>query len=130
MSRKNIYNTEILVWGEAPSDSIICRWQRPYISDSGLLDVLPSLRHLSPYTNLSSLRQGLRGDGDSFSAAKAAISLANLGMDPSRFQIKQVFLFLLGAVKGYRVEKLLGEIESTLKTSFPLKIREFDQAVY
>ncbi|EXL64058.1 hypothetical protein FOPG_19672 [Fusarium oxysporum f. sp. conglutinans race 2 54008] len=98
--------------------------------NSGLLDVLPSLRHLSPDADLSSLRDGLRGDTDSFSPAKVATTLVNLGMDPSSFQIKQVFLFLLGAVEGYRVEKFLEGIELEIESLFPLKIQEFDQAAH
>ncbi|KAF5573400.1 hypothetical protein FPANT_12397 [Fusarium pseudoanthophilum] len=130
MGRKDIYNTEILIWGEIPLNSIICQWRRSHISNSGLLDVLPSLRHLSPGANLNSLRDGLRGDIDSFFPAKVVTTLVNLGMDPSSFQIKQVFLFLLGAVEGYRVEKLLEGIESELESLFPLKIQEFDQAAH
>ncbi|KAH7462782.1 hypothetical protein FOMA001_g18271 [Fusarium oxysporum f. sp. matthiolae] len=127
---KDVYNTEILIWGEIPLESIICRWGRSPIMNSGLLDVLPSLRHLSPDADLSSLRDGLRGDTDSFSPAKVATTLVNLGMDPSSFQIKQVFLFLLGAVEGYRVEKFLEGIELEIESLFPLKIQEFDQAAH
>ena len=127
---EDIYNTELLVWGEVPADSIIYRWERSQILSSGIVDVLPSLCRLSAKTTLETLRYGLRGDYDSFSPRKAAIALASLGMDPSSLQTKQVFLFLLGSVAGYRVEKRLGDVASTLETEFPLKIQEFDQTVH
>jgi hypothetical protein len=127
---KDVYNTEILIWVEIPLDSIICRWGRSYILNSELLDVLPSLRHLSPNADLSSLRDTLRDDTDSFSPGKVTTTLVNLGMNPSSFQVKQVFLFLLGEVEGYRVETFPQGIKSKLESLFPLKIQEYDQAAH
>jgi len=130
IGRYPIYNTEILAWGKIPSCAIICSWKRSRIAESGLFDVLPSLRSVSHNTTLSSLREGLRGDLDSYIPAKVAIALTNLGMNPSSMVTKQVFLFLLGAVHGYRVEKSLLEISNILEVEHSRMILEFDQATH
>jgi hypothetical protein len=49
-------------------------------------------------------------------------------MEPSHFQIKQVFIFLLGQAVGYSVEKILGNVEVQLETTLSPVIEEFEQA--
>ena len=128
LGRKAIYNTEILVWGEVPAKSVICRWPRSEIYRSGLLDVFPSLGKLKPGMRLDDLRCRLRGDFPSFSSTKVASALVYLGMEPSHFQIKQVFIFLLGQAVGYSVEKVLGNVEAQLEATLSPVIEEFEQA--
>jgi hypothetical protein len=125
---KAIYNTEILVWGEVPAKSVICRWPRSEIYCSGLLDVFPSLGKLKPGMRLDDLRCRLRGDFPSFSSTKIASALVYLGMEPSHFQIKQVSNFLLGQAVGYSVEKVLGDVEAQLEAALSPVIEEFEQA--
>jgi hypothetical protein len=124
---KAIYNTEILVWGEVPAQSIICRWPRSEIYRSGLLDVFPSLGKLERGLPLDGLRRRLSGDFSSISSTKVASALVYLGMEPSHFQIKQVFIFLLGQASGYSVEKVLGNVEAQLEATLSPVIG-FEQA--
>jgi hypothetical protein len=49
-------------------------------------------------------------------------------MEPSHFQIKQVFIFLLGQAVGYSVEKVLGDVEAQLEATLSPVIEEFEQA--
>jgi len=51
-------------------------------------------------------------------------------VEASRFQIKQVFLFLLGQAAEYSVEKKLGNVEAQLKSCFPDVVDEFERAAY
>jgi hypothetical protein len=48
-----------------------------------------------------------------------------LGIEPSHFQIKQVFIFLLGQAIGYFVEKVLHNVEAQLKAMLSPVIKEF-----
>ncbi|KAG8531637.1 uncharacterized protein KY384_003268 [Bacidia gigantensis] len=127
---KDIYNTETLVWGEIPASSIICQWQREQIVTSGLVDIFPALTNLSPKARLQDLRDSLRCVTPPFFARKVAQALVKLGMEASRFQIKQVFLFLLGQAAGYRVEKELGNVEAQLESRFPEVVDKFERAAY
>jgi len=127
---KHKFNTETLVWGEIPASSIICQWQRAQIVSSGLLGIFPALSNLVPETRLSDLRANLRCVIPPFFARKVAQALVNLGMEASRFQIKQVFLFLLGQAGGYSVEKELDNVEAQLESRFPEVVDEFERAVH
>jgi hypothetical protein len=128
LGQKAIYNTEILVWGEVPAKSVFCRWPWSEIYCSGLLDMFPSLGRLKPGMRLDDLRCRLRGDFPFFSSTKVASALVYLGMEPSHFQIKQVFIFLLGQAVGYAVEKVLGNVEAQLEATLLPVIEEFEQA--
>jgi hypothetical protein len=116
------------VWGEVPAKSVFCRWPRSEIYCSGLLDVFPSLGRLKPGMRLDDLRCRLRSDFPSFSSTKVASALVYLGMEPSYFQIKQVFIFLLGQAVGCAVEKVLGNVEAQLEATLLPVIEEFEQA--
>ena len=127
---KHIYNTETLVWGEIPSSSITCQCQQERIVSSGLLDIFPALTNLSPEARLQDLRDNLACILPPFFAQKVAQALVKLGMEASRFQIMQVFLFLLGQAAGYSVGKELGNVEAQLKSCFPEVVDEFERAAY
>lgn len=102
---KNIYNTETLVWGKIPATSIICQWHRVDIVRSGLLGVFPALTNLQPAAKLCDLRHGLFRNIPPFFARNVARALVDLRMEPSRFQIKQVFFVLLSRAAGFPVEQ-------------------------
>ncbi len=97
---------------------------------SGLLDIFPALTNLSPEARLQDLRDNLQCVIPPFFAREIARALVKLGMEASRFQIKQVFLFLLGQAAGYSVEKELGNVEAQLKSCFPEVVDEFERAAY
>jgi hypothetical protein len=103
------------------------KWRWSDILLSGLFDVLPSLNKLSPDMKLETLRKTVRGDRP-FSASKIAEALILLGMDPSRFQTKQVFVFLLGRTAGYPVEKEFEKAERSLEATDSAAIHEFECA--
>ncbi|TVY13539.1 hypothetical protein LARI1_G009266, partial [Lachnellula arida] len=75
LGRKAIYNTEILVWGKVPAQSIICKRPRSELYRSGLLDVFPSLGKLERGLPLDGLRRRLRSDFPSISSTKVASAL-------------------------------------------------------
>lgn len=79
---------------------------------------------------LNDLRYPLRADFPFFFFTKVTRALVYLGIEPSHFQIKQVFIFLLGQAIGYSVEKILGNIETQLKTTLSPVIKEFKQACH
>ena len=127
---KHKYNTETLVWGEIPASSITCQWQREQIVSSGLLQTFPALTNLSPEAWLQDLRDNLQCVIPPFFARKVAQALVKLGMEASRFQIKQVFPFLLGQAAGYLVKKERENVEAQLKSCFPEVVDEFERAAY
>lgn len=51
-------------------------------------------------------------------------------MEASRFQIMQVFLFLLGQAAGYPVEKELENVEPQFKSRFPEVVDVFQRTAY
>lgn len=140
IGRKDIYNTEVLVWGEIPAESIVCRWRREDIIQSGLLDACPSLDQLHPTMTLDGrlhstmkldeLRRHIAANFDKFTAVTVANALVSLGMDPSSVYTKQIFLFLLGQAAGYAVQKEYGDVERPLREIFRSHIEEFEQSAY
>ncbi|KAI1385643.1 uncharacterized protein F4822DRAFT_350269 [Hypoxylon trugodes] len=129
------YKTETLIWGEIPERSILCRWTLSEIQTSGLFIVFPPLGTLDPKLKTRDVRNYLKEeDADDFiskfEAEQAAKALVKLGMNPAHFQIKQVFLFLLGQKLSYPVEKLMGDIEDKLKNDCPQLIEGFESAAY
>ncbi|RFU79247.1 hypothetical protein TARUN_2959 [Trichoderma arundinaceum] len=129
------YNTEILVWGEIPKESILYRWSQSDIFYSGLFNVFPSLgTQMWKWASIDDRRADLRSDYSRFDAAKTATfaadiakALVSLGMDPSRLQMKQIFVFLLGEAAGFDAEKEMGGVEAKLEAQ---AVKEFDDAAY
>jgi hypothetical protein len=92
--------------------------------------VFLSLSKLKPEMRPNDLRYPLRADFPFFFFTKVTRALVYLGIEPSHFQIKQVFIFLLGQAIGYSVEKILGNIETQVKTTLSPVIKEFKQACH
>ena len=79
---------------------------------------------------LKDLREKLETDYPYFSSRKIAHALVYLGMSPSEFRTKQVFLFFLGLAVGHAVEKSLSKIEAYLLTGRGVQIADFEDAIF
>lgn len=130
LGEKSIYNTKVLIWGEVPAESILCRWPRSRIRKSGLLKALPSFTKIKPKMKLQDLRQQIKSDFNVFSSSNVAEALVFLGMEPRQLDIKQVFLFLLGQVSSKEVQKDLKGVGLKLEVEFSGIIREFEREAH
>lgn len=135
------YNTEILVWGEIPARSILHRWPLLKIRESGLFNIFPSFKLPVPNWETSSLRLRIKTDVIPLSPSEIATALVRLGMDPRGFEMKQVFIFLIGKTKGWKVEQDMDKTEARKEAAktepdreaekqFRKQIEEFDKAAY
>ncbi|KAI1758980.1 hypothetical protein GGR53DRAFT_528211 [Hypoxylon sp. FL1150] len=120
-------STEILVWGEIPTESILCRWSKEDIIESGLLGDLPS--QLKVNMKLEDLRHLVKELGPIY-PAEFAKALVHLGMDPCQIEIKQVFLFLFGGGKDQWVEFKFETIDQVLNRWYSREINAFERAVH
>jgi len=127
---KLIYNTEVLIWARVPSAAIVYQWDREQICRSGLFDVFLCLAELITTMRLKDLREKLETDYPHFSSRKIAHALVYLGMSPSEFRTKQVFLFFLGLAVRHTVEKSLSKIEAYLLTGRGVQIADFEDAIF
>jgi hypothetical protein len=72
----------------------------------------------------------LYSDFPSFSSTKVTSALVYLAIEPSHFQIKEVFIFLLGQDIGYSVKKVLSNVKAQLEATLSPVIEEFEQACH
>ncbi|OTA54454.1 hypothetical protein K449DRAFT_338578 [Hypoxylon sp. EC38] len=129
------YSSEILVWGEIPKDSTICRWPKPRIITSGLFQVFPSLGTMMRvsylrFVGLQELEAQLNKDFKNKRpvSAELARALRFLDMKPSSSHMKQVFMFILGKAAGIEVEQSFDNAEAAIKGRCQREIDEFEQA--
>ncbi|KAJ6789246.1 hypothetical protein PWT90_10395 [Aphanocladium album] len=130
LKEESIYDTEVLVWGEIPSSSIIHQWQREALVKSGLFRGYPSIHRLPQNTRLAELRLHVSQHSNEFKVKTIIKALRELGMDISSMYAKQVFMFLLGRVEGIEVQKHLREAEDQLICTRSQDIEIFDAAAY
>ena len=121
------YETEILIWVEAPANAISARWTWSDLTRSGIFEALPSLNKSNAERKLGDLKADLVRNRHHFLVTKVLSALHSLGMDPSSFSVKQTFEFLLGQAAGYRVPRLLQTIEETLFPQYRAELKDFDR---
>ncbi len=130
LKEESIYNTEVPVWGEIPSSSIIHQWQPETLITSGLFRGYPSIHRLPQNTRLADLRLYVSRHSNEFKTETIIRALRELGMGVSSIYAKQVFMFLLGRVEGIEVQKLFREVENRLMGTRSQDMVTFDAAAY
>ena len=83
LKEESIYDTEVLVWGEIPSSSIICQWQHETLVKSRLFSGYPSIHHLPQNTRLAELRLHVSQHSNEFKVKNIIKALRKLGVDIS-----------------------------------------------
>jgi hypothetical protein len=122
LTKENLFNTEVIVWGEIPAAALVCDWSWELLEDSGLFELFPGLLmdgEPGKSRGLQFLRNNLASPADTFSFSELAHFLINgLDMPLSTFFTYQMGLIMIGWAKGYSKSERYCSLQRTLEREF------------
>ena len=135
LSRKNLFNTEVIVWGEIPAASLVCDWSWELLEGSGLFELFPELlRDGEPGESrkLKVLRNSLVSPAKTFYFCSDLGHVLTTGLDmpPSAFFTYQIGLIMVGWAKGYSKPELYYMLQRTLERECSGGLSKLQQELY